>query len=177
MIQKLLVDRGVIFSQERTEWPLSVKEVIFFAGDDFPSIFSMKTGPSGVVEIYFNSFCKLGELAGTLSGEFSVPVVVNQYQSVATASYWVLYRDGVLRREIEAGDGEIYAQTGEPLQCEPDRDSSSGEDDTFFDYEDMDRLNEFVGIPVSVYEEPQAGWDNFVVDIPEAQGRAWWKFW
>lgn len=136
----------------------------------------MKAVTPEVVEIGFNSFCKLRKFASYLSKVLDAPVVVNIYQSTATASYWGYHLRGKCLREIEAGDGVVYFQSGalltfesKSIRCE----TFEGNGKTFssFDYEDQEQYNKNVNIPVKVYQEPDSMWKNFIIHVPSK------KFW
>ena len=167
-IEEWFLATGTSFSRSSTEWPMSNERERFVNDYSSPSVLSLKQVFDGVTEIHFNSFGKVKNLASALSDKLSTGVSVNQYQSVATASYWAYHLNGRLVREIEAGDGEVYAQSGASLDFEneePGRDiSEEGEEPCIiFDYEDMDAYNSSVGIPVAVYQEFESNWQNFLL--------------
>jgi hypothetical protein len=114
-LRSFLQERGLEFVESTSEWPLATKHDAFLPGQTFPSLFSVKQVSGVVTEIHFNSFSSVAELASFLSQHLATPVVVNEYQSVSTASYWALHSAGALVRSIEAGDGEVSAQQGAPL--------------------------------------------------------------
>lgn len=166
VIDRLFSDRNVEIHRETTEWAAANERETFLSDYVDPTILSVKQGPSGVTEIYFNSFSKVTDLALKLSADLASMLVVNQYQSAATASYWAYYLKGEQLRTIEAGDGEIYEQTGIPLEFEsnpPGHDiAEDGEEPCIiFDYEDMDSYNASVGIPVEIYQQQEPHWDSF----------------
>ncbi len=184
-IREFLSADEKVFSEESSEWPKSNDAGVFKVGEEFPTVLSVKEVIEGFVEIHFNSFSKLPDLASFLSKKLEAVLVVNIYQSTATASYWAYYLRGECLREIEAGDGEVYSQRGLALAFEEDEPghdiSEEGEEPMFvFDDQDQSEYNERVEIPLEVYQDYGSGWENFLVE-PSAQvlqgEKPWWKFW
>jgi hypothetical protein len=156
------------------------------ANEEFPSVFSVKSISERVVEVHFNSFSNVQDLASFLSKQLHVPLVINIYQSVATASYWALYLKGECVREIEAGDGVITNQSGILLDFEIEplgHDISVEGDEPFyiFDDEDQTHYNEKANIPVEVYQDYDSGWKNLILEHTYqeevSREKPWWKFW
>ena len=168
---------------ESSEWPKATDRESWIIAYDDPTVLSVRQADPGFIEVFFNSFSRVEDLALHLSA--GSRLVVNQYQSVTTSSYWAYYLDGELIREIEAGDGEVSGESGTPLEFESDpvgHDiSEEGEEALFiFDDSDMDQYNEGVGIPVAVYRPPDPGWTNFVLPekaAPSPPEKRGWKFW
>ncbi|MEM7352766.1 MAG: hypothetical protein AAF657_18370 [Acidobacteriota bacterium] len=181
-----LVAKGLPFERRASEWPLATERGGFEIEDSFPSVLSLKQVTPEVSEIYINSFSKTEGLASDLSARLATGVVVNHYQSVATASYWAYHAGGEVLRQIEAGDGDVYAEIGTRLDFEGEvlgRDvAEEGEQRVFlFDYEAMDEYNSKVGVPVEVYQQSDSGWLNFIVEVEKpaaaSRHRPWWKLW
>lgn len=178
-LEVFLRQRGLSFHRTETEWPEVGKREAFIIGQTFPSIFSVKQVTPVVTEIYFNSFAKLEDLASLLSAKLDTNVVVNVYQSVSTASYWALHSHGDRVRAIEAGDSEVHSHTGQRLPFEgpePGRPSEDDADFFVFDSGEQDWYNREVGVPVEVYEDYDAGWDNFII-LKAGSTKPWWRFW
>lgn len=183
-IGSYLASRNIEFAKESSTWPLAVDGENFQINESFPSILSYKRITPDVVEVHFNSFSKLKELASHISNHTKSPVVVNIYQSAAEASYWSYHLNDVCLREIEAGDGEIHYQSGVLLEFEdePLGHDISDDDEPFFIFndEDLNFYNENVGIEVEVYQEYSSNWDNFVIKNlghTQRQPKPWWQFW
>ncbi len=181
-IESMYGDKRIAVQKEATEWPVTGDRGVFVNSYADPTILSVKKDSIDATEIYFNSFSRLEELAAWLSRDLSCRLVVNQYQSVATASYWAYYLNGELLRVLEAGDGEVFEQAGVRLGFEhdpPGHDIAEfGEEPcVVFDYEDIDAYNAAVGIPVEVYQELAPGWENLFVTTPGRPERPRWKFW
>lgn len=172
---------------ETSEWPLADEHRRFDAGDGFPSVLSVKAVGQGFVEIHYNSFSTMAQLGSELSSNLDTPVVVNLFQSTATASYWGYHRDGQLLREIDAGDGQVFDQKGVPLDFEnepPGHDISDQDSEPcmIFDDDDLNEYNAAVGISLEVYQEYDEGWINLIqgrvaLDQTGDERRPWWKFW
>lgn len=184
-VRQYLRSVGCDYVEEESEWPLANERDSFHVNECFPSLLSVKAVNPDVVEVHFNSFSRLKGLASYLSSSLDTPVVVNVYQSAATASYWAFYLQGECLREIEAGDGEVSFQSGIPLAFEPESPghdiSDEGEAALFiFNDDDQNDYNEQVGISIDVYQEHGPGWINFILDnTPKEQQnvKAWWRFW
>jgi hypothetical protein len=175
-LRRFLGEKGRRFTESITEWPLASDHARFRPDAEFPSVFSVKQVTNAVSEVHFNSLSAVQELVSFLSRTLATSVVVNEYQSVSTASYWALYSGGVLRRAIEAADAVVLSQHGDPLPFEgPEPGHDIGEDGgTFvvFDDEDQSRYNHEVQVPVEVYQQYNANWRNI-----ELQNAPWWQFW
>lgn len=193
LLGSLLVEEGSVFECKRSEWPLAGGSVDFLPNDAMPTVFSVKQLAGDLVEIHFNGFSCLANLAIPLSQQFGV-VLVYHFQSVATAAYWALYRDGELIREIESGDGEVFQNWGAPMAFEGDVPGHlvetsvelDGECFYCFDDSDIDAYNAACGVPSEVYGEYGSDWGNLVLpaadepaaDSPAAPtGRGWLGFW
>src|SRR5262245_4978590 len=155
VLRSYLTELGQDFVESASEWPADD----FRLGRDFPTILSFAPVTSTVVEIHYNCFSHLVELANRLTTRTSSIAVVNIYQSAATASCWAYHVNGKLRRAIEAGDGHISSSLGDKLEFERrvfDEQNPNNEFDlpaSYFDYEFMDKYNEAVGVNVKVYQE------------------------
>lgn len=187
VLEDFLRDRDLRFDATNTEWPAACDRDNFNIAEEVPSILSIKQVTPEVTEIHFNSFGKVEDLASFLSSKTAARVVVNSYQSVSTASYWAFHADGKLVRSIEAGDAEVYAQSGERLPFEheePGRPAGDdGEQFMVFDYPEQDRYNQQVGVPVEVYQQYASSWKNFLLAShlyeprSERSPKPWWRFW
>lgn len=186
-VADFLRDRGLDFDLTETEWPTASERERFNMGEDFPAILSAKQVTPEVTQVHFNSFGKVEDLASFLSVATRANVVVNVYQSVSSASYWAFHAGGRLVRAIEAGDAEVYAESGERLPFEhaaPGRPlGDEGEEFMSFDHQEQDWYNREVGVPVEVYQQYDSGWTNFLLasHLYEPRGqkppRPWWQFW
>ncbi len=181
-IRLFLEGVGVAFTQSSTQWPSCHERRLFLATATEPTIFSVKEVSMGLCEVHFNSFGKLQDFSSNLSKTLKLPVVVNMYQSTATACYWAYHLNGVLVRELETGDGEIYSQLGMPLAFEedtPGRDISEDSESEFYIFDDqvIDEYNLQVGIPAKIYNEFGEGWINIELDKKNAPIKKWWQIW
>ena len=183
-IELYLIANRLQFVTTNSEWPLTFDRDIITSDDSDPSVLSLKEIISGVSEVHFNCISTVKELSSNLSKQLDSGLVVIHYNSTANASYWSYYLKGELLREIHAGEGTVYSQSGLALAFEdeePGRDASEewGEPHFTFDDDAMNIYNSGVSIPVEVYQELKEGWLNFEIDIPrqEEPSRPWWKFW
>jgi hypothetical protein len=188
ILDQFLRTRGSQFEVTESEWPAACEHETFNASEAFPSIFSVKQVTPQVCEIHFNSFAKVADLASHLSARAGADVVVNIYQSASTASHWALYSRGQLRRAVEAGDGEVYGQSGQSLPFEYDQPGrpigDEGETIMIFDHPEQDWYNREVGVPVEVYQQYDSSWSNFLLGSGVSESRSmarnlksWWRFW
>ena len=175
------------FAFNVTENPLTKTERdSFLIGYDFPSILSCAQVTSETTEIHFNSFSYMKELASALSEKINGFVVVNIYQSTASAGYWSYHLNGKLYREIEFGDGQTSIDSGVKFDFEEDqigRNLAESDEEEYyvFDCDDMDSYNKKVGLDVEVYQDSESKWANFKIKnnqkMPELPQKKWWKFW
>ena len=162
----------------------------FLVGFERPTIFSCTQATNKTTEIHFNSFNKMKKLSAILSEKINGIVVVNIYQSTASAGAWLCHDKGELLREVEFGDGEISIDAGVKFDFEEDKigtDISEDADGEYFVFgsDDMDRYNHKLGLGVEVYQNTPAEWTNFKIDdadkvplIAESLSEnKWWKIW
>lgn len=184
-IQEYLSSNDREYIEKESKWPLAIEGSSFQVDSNFPSILSVKAITADVTEVHINSFAKLHDLISFISSVLKTTIVVNHYQSVATASYWAFYKQGNCLREIEAGDGEISAQLGQLLEFESEplgHNIADENEEAFFNFDDEDQnqYNIKVGIEVEVYQEYNEGWKNLVLEseTPEVViNKSWWRFW
>ncbi|PWQ97515.1 hypothetical protein [Leucothrix arctica] len=162
----------------------------FLVGVEHPSIFSCTQATYKTTEIHFNSFNKMKKLSAILSEKINGIVIVNIYQSTASAGSWLCHDKGELLREIEFGDGEISIDSGVKFDFEADKIgtdiSEAGEEECYvFGADDMDLYNHKLGLGVEVYQNSPAEWTNFKIDDVDTapliaclpSEKKWWKVW
>ncbi len=118
-VREELAGSGTPYQESETEWPAFGRSG-FLLSDEFPTVLFIRQVTQRTTEIYFNSFCEMEAFADRLSDQLETLAVVILYQSVSTASYWALHRDGGKLRSVAAGDGEIYEEYGDRLDFEND---------------------------------------------------------
>jgi len=187
-IESYFIQKNREFEITTTEWPIA-NEHGSFVRESEPTMYSLKELSEGLVAIYFNSFSLLNDLATFLSLTLDCAVVVNHYQSTATATYWGYHLKGQLLREIHSGDAVVYKQAGIPLdfENEPLGHNIADVDEEnmiIFDEKDIDYYNSSVEIPLKIYQNYPVNWINFelvdnkgVLSEVVSTNKPWWKFW
>lgn len=83
-----------------------------------PTKFALISEQPDWITIHYNCFLPLLELATDLSRNLGTLAIIVMVQSVSSAYYLGVYRDGKHLRTIEFSDGEWLRQEGTPLSFE-----------------------------------------------------------
>lgn len=170
-------------------YPKELDDNIVLNENEYPSYLAISNSENGWTHVHINSFKKLYDWCERISNELNTSCIQVMGQTVTDAYYFLMYENGVFRREIDIyhGDLDNIIDKGEKFAFEKDSLIGSGEDfENVFDRDMLEFYCKELGFNLvdnnsnSLYfimKKIKAG--KTINDFINSYTRSkpWWKFW
>ena len=187
-ITKLLQELSDADDMTNGLYPKDFYENIIPNENAAPTYLVVSNAENGWIHVDINSFKKLHKWLEQISKELNTSVIQILGQTVSDAYYFLMYENGVLRREIDIyhGDFEITTDIGEKFSFEKKSLIPENEED-YDNLFDIDSIAEYCSaLGFDLFHDRSQ--ESFFVlrketshktlkQITSLSNKPWWKFW
>ena len=170
-------------------YPKELNDNILLGEYANPTFLAISDVQNGWITVQINSFQKLYDWAEIISKELNTSFIQIIGQTVSDVYYFLLYENGVLRREIEIYHGELDNITDKGEKFPFEKPSlvpiNEGDYKDIFDRDTLEFYCKEFGFDLFEYPEPDLYFilkkKNLGTTIKKYvlanQPKPWWKFW